>query len=114
MDHKHHPDYKCTETSDGDLYCEHKPELSRSGRMIRDCRRGRNKVSPTALVSDAVDSYTQIDVPPEPIEVAELSEGIDPTVQIVKLAGCTAMIAGEALRSGKDVCYLNYGSSNQI
>jgi hypothetical protein len=112
MNYQHHPDYTCTETSDGDLYCEHSPELSRSGRIIRDCRRGRNMVSPAARVSKVVESHTPIEVPPEPVEVADLSEEMDPTVQIVKLAGCAAMIGHETIRSGNDVWCLNHDSSN--
>lgn len=113
MSHQHHPDYTCTETSDGNLYCKHSPKLARSGRIIRDCRRGRNKVSPAARVSKVVESHTPIDTPPEPVKVAELGGEVDPTVQIIKLAGCTAMIGLEALRSGNDVWYLNHDRSNQ-
>ena len=52
-----------------------------------------------------MESHTPVDIPPEPVEVAELSEEIDPTQQMVKFAGCAAMVGREALRSGSDMWY---------
>ncbi|PSP43958.1 hypothetical protein BRC68_04600 [Halobacteriales archaeon QH_6_64_20] len=43
---------------------------------------------------------------------AELSEEIDPTQQMVKFAGCAAMVGREALRSGSDMWYLNLDSTD--
>lgn len=105
MDYLNHPDYTCTGSSDGNVYCEHSPEASRLGRIVRDCNRGREKLSPVAQTSEAMESHTPVDIPPEPVEVAELSEEIDPTQQMVKFAGCAAMVGREALRSGSDMWY---------
>lgn len=108
MDKQSHPDYTCTKTRDGDFHCEHKPELSNSGQIFRDCRRGQNMVSPSAFATKVVESYSHIDIPEEPIEVAAIGEEIDPTIQLLKLVGCAAMVGREGLRSGNDMWYLNY------